>query len=104
MWPRVRAFGSSNVFAACSDVSVGTTVRTQIGGAVMRPTLILAAMAIATIGVIAVPAGLASAEQSPVETIGLLEAEGYTVNIDRVGSAPLEECIVTGVRNPQTVT
>jgi hypothetical protein len=70
----------------------------------MRPTLILAAMATATFAVIAVPAGLASAEQSPLETIGLLEAEGYTVNIDRVGSAPLADCVVTSIRNPQTVT
>jgi len=70
----------------------------------MRPTFILAALATATFGVFAVPAGVATAEQSPIETIGLLEAEGYTVNIDRVGSAPLEDCVVTSVRNPQTVT
>ncbi|MGX9787478.1 hypothetical protein [Mycobacterium sp. MMS18-G62] len=70
----------------------------------MRPTLILAVLATATLGALTVPAGLASAEQSPVETIGLLEAEGYTVNVDRVGSAPLADCVVTSVRNPQTVT
>lgn len=54
--------------------------------------------------VIVAPAGVASADQTAIETIGLLEAQGYTVNIDRVGSAPLSECIVTSVRNPQTVT
>ena len=54
------------------------------------------------------PAGMAVAQ--PVEagnaqqTIGLLEAEGFDVVIDRVGSAPISECIVTSVRNPQTVT
>ena len=26
------------------------------------------------------------------------------MNIDRVGSAPIDDCVVTGVRNPQTVT
>lgn len=41
---------------------------------------------------------------SPVETIGQLEAEGFYVNIDRVGSAPLDQCIVTSVRNPQNQT
>ena len=37
-------------------------------------------------------------------TIGQLEASGYDVNIDRVGSAPLDQCIVTSVRNPQDIT
>ncbi|OBK80066.1 hypothetical protein [Mycobacterium sp. 1274761.0] len=37
-------------------------------------------------------------------TIGQLEAAGYDVNIDRVGSAPLDQCIVTSVRNPQDIT
>jgi hypothetical protein len=68
----------------------------------MRAALILATVA-ATCAVLAGPAGSAAAE-SPIETIGLLEAQGYTVNIDRVGSAPLEDCVVVSVRNPQTVT
>ncbi len=33
-----------------------------------------------------------------------LRSAGYTVNIDRVGSAPLENCTVLSVRNPQQVT
>ena len=37
-------------------------------------------------------------------TIGQLEAAGYDVNLDRVGSAPLDQCIVTSVRNPQDIT
>lgn len=39
-----------------------------------------------------------------VDTIAELQDQGYTVNIDRVGSGPLERCTVTDVRNPQTVT
>jgi hypothetical protein len=70
----------------------------------MRPVLVLAAVAMAACGTIAAPAGLAAADESAIQTIGLLEAQGYTVNVDRVGSAPLSECIVTNVRNPQTVT
>jgi hypothetical protein len=54
------------------------------------------------------PAGLAIAEPPAVgnaySTIGLLEADGYNVIIDRVGSAPLDQCFVTSVRNPQTQT
>ncbi|MCW2688053.1 MAG: hypothetical protein JWR37_2943 [Mycobacterium sp.] len=71
----------------------------------MRTALRLAVLAVAAAcGTIAAPAGLASAELSPIETIGQLQADGYTVNIDRIGSAPLEDCVVTSVRNPQTVT
>jgi hypothetical protein len=63
----------------------------------------LAGTALAAAAVIAAPAGAAVAE-SPAETISQLQAQGYTVNVDRVGSARLEDCVVTSVRNPQTVT
>lgn len=52
---------------------------------------------------IAAPAGLAAAETAQ-ETISRLQSEGYTVNIDKIGTAPLDQCTVTSVRNPQTVT
>jgi hypothetical protein len=73
-------------------------------GGVMRLAFTIAAMAEAACGVLLAPAGVASAEPSAIGTIGQLEAEGYTVNIDRIGSGPLSTCIVTSVRNPQTVT
>ena len=38
------------------------------------------------------------------QTIGELESVGYNVVIDRVGNAPIGECFVTNVRNPQEVT
>ncbi|CDO25113.1 hypothetical protein BN978_05614 [Mycolicibacterium mageritense DSM 44476 = CIP 104973] len=57
----------------------------------------------AAMGTIMAPAGPAAAESALV-TIGQLEAEGFHVNIDRVGSAPLEQCTVISVRNPQTQT
>jgi hypothetical protein len=70
----------------------------------MRPSSILAAAAVAAFATVGGPAGMALAQpSSPYETIGQLEAQGYTVNVDRVGSAPLSECVVTSVRNPQTV-
>jgi hypothetical protein len=70
----------------------------------MRPAAVLAAFATAACAAIIIPVGIASAEDSPYEVIGQLEAEGYTVNIDRVGNRPIDQCIVTSVRNPQTVT
>ena len=63
----------------------------------------LVAIAAAAIGVLGAPAGLASAEETAQEVISRLQSEGYTVQIDRVGSAPLDKCIVTSVRNPQQI-
>ena len=62
----------------------------------------LVASVAAACAVVVAPAGIASAEQSARETIGQLEAEGYQVNVDRVGSGPIDQCVVTSVRNPQT--
>jgi hypothetical protein len=73
-------------------------------GGVMRIALTLAAMAEAACGMLLAPAGVALGDSSAIGTLGQLEAEGYTVNIDRIGSGPLSTCIVTSVRNPQTVT
>jgi hypothetical protein len=70
----------------------------------MRTKWTLAAVAAGVFGVIAAPAGLASAEETPQELINRLQGQGYTVNIDRIGTAPLNECVVTNVRNPQQVT
>jgi hypothetical protein len=66
------------------------------------------AATIAAAGVLLAPAGLATAEPTQnanaYQTIGVLEDEGYDVIIDRVGNAPLNQCVVTSVRNPQTQT
>lgn len=56
-------------------------------------------LAAATAAVLSAPAALAAG--SATTTIGLLEAQGFEVKIDRVGSAPLDECEVTAVRNPR---
>jgi len=72
----------------------------------MRATLLtLIAVAAAACGLIVAPAGFASAgSNEAIVTIGQLEASGYDVRIDRIGSAPLSECQVTSVRNPQEQT
>ncbi|MGW0159215.1 hypothetical protein ACWDUN_07800 [Mycobacterium sp. NPDC003323] len=61
-------------------------------------------MTIAAAAVLLSPVAPAVADETAIETIGRLEAQGYMVNVDRVGSAPLERCVVTSVRNPQQVT
>jgi hypothetical protein len=76
----------------------------KTGGAAVRTKWTIAAVAAGVCGAIAAPAGLASADESAQETISRLQSEGYTVNIDRVGTAPLDQCVVTNVRNPQQVT
>lgn len=73
----------------------------------MRPSTVSAAFvtfAATACAVFASPAAPAHADQTPLETIGLLQSQGYHVNVDRVGSAPLDDCVVTSVRNPQTQT
>ena len=67
-----------------------------------RWALIAAGAAVCT--ALAAPAGFAGADSSADATISGLQAKGYTVNIDRIGSGPMSKCIVTNIRNPQTIT
>ena len=68
----------------------------------MRTQWMLAAAAAGVCLAVAAPAGLGSAE-TPGEVISRLQNEGYTVNIDRIGTAPTSECVVTNIRNPKQV-
>ena len=71
----------------------------------MRATLlILVGIAAAACGAIAAPAAIASAAESADLTIAQLEAQGFDVKINRIGSAPLDQCVVTDVRNPRERT
>lgn len=73
----------------------------------MRPSSILATFVTSTAAVCSVIialAGPASAAGNATDTINNLEFAGYDVRIDRVGSAPTDECSVENVRNPHTVT
>ena len=69
----------------------------------VQTRLMLAAAIAGVCAVIAVPASPASAEETAQQTISRLQSEGYTVNIDRIGTGPIEQCVVTNVRNPQQV-
>jgi hypothetical protein len=71
----------------------------------MRTTWIIAAGALG-VGALAASAGLAAADEgkSAQETIQELQDKGYNVTIDKIGTAPLSDCVVTSVRNPQQFT
>lgn len=70
----------------------------------MRPSFILATFATSVAAVLLGPAAIAHADETPQETISRLQNQGYTVNVDRVGSGRINDCVVTSVRNPQTQT
>ena len=69
----------------------------------MRRIAMLAVIAVAC-GVLAGPAGHAWADESAQDTISRLQKEGYTVTVDKIGTGPMSKCVVTSVRNPQTMT
>lgn len=51
------------------------------------------------------PAGTAAAdEETATEVISRLQSQGYTVTIDKIGTGSLDQCTVTSVRNPQTIS
>jgi hypothetical protein len=77
--------------------------RNMTGGAFMRTKWALAAAIAGVCGAIAAPGGFAAAETAQ-DVINDLQAKGYTVNIDKIGTAPIDQCTVTSVRNPQSVT
>ena len=70
----------------------------------MRAKWALAAVGVAVLGVMGGSTAIASAEETAQQVISRLKSEGYTVTIDKIGTAPLDQCTVTSVRNPQQVT
>ncbi|MDT5339133.1 MAG: hypothetical protein QOD90_4638 [Mycobacterium sp.] len=73
------------------------------GRRLMRTKWRVAAAAIGVCGAALAPAVFASAE-SAQDVISRLQSEGYTVTIDKIGTAPISECQVTSVRNPQSTS
>jgi hypothetical protein len=75
-----------------------------MGCAAMRAKLlVLAGLAAAGFAAIGTSAGVASAESAALTVAGL-EAQGFDVKVNRVGSAPLDQCVVTDIRNPREET
>jgi hypothetical protein len=67
----------------------------------MKKMVSVSGLALVAASAALLAAPLACAADSASTTIGLLEAQGFDVKVDRVGSAPLEQCEVTSVRNPR---
>jgi hypothetical protein len=69
----------------------------------MRTTwaLTAAAAGLCAVALVPVASALADDGESATATIQRLQSQGYTVNIDKIGSAPIDQCVVTNVRNPQ---
>ncbi|MFI5510542.1 hypothetical protein ACIA48_24030 [Mycobacterium sp. NPDC051804] len=71
----------------------------------MRPILLIqAGIAAAACGLILAPAAISSAQESAQLTISTLEAQGFDVKVNRIGSAPLNQCVVTDIRNARERT
>lgn len=71
----------------------------------MRAILLtMVGLAALACGAILTPAAIASAAESAELTIATLEAQGFDVKVDRIGSAPLDECVITDVRNARERT
>ncbi|UUO02837.1 hypothetical protein M4D79_06040 [Mycolicibacterium novocastrense] len=71
----------------------------------MRAILLtMVGLAALACGAILTPAAIASAAESAELTIATLEAQGFDVKVNRIGSAPLDECVVTDVRNARERT
>ena len=66
--------------------------------------LIQAGIAAAACGMILAPAAISSAQESPQLTISTLEAQGFDVKVNRIGSAPLNQCVVTDIGNVRNRT
>jgi hypothetical protein len=102
--PLVAARFAGNEMSVAGDLFRGS-LRQQMRGAVMRKKLMLAVAVAGACAATAVPTGTASADdRSAQQVISDLQSQGYTVNIDRIGSGPMDKCVVTNVRNPQQVT
>ncbi len=69
----------------------------------MRGIAVLA-VAAAALGALAGPAAAARADGSAQDTIAQLQQQGYQVQVDKIGTGPMANCVVTNVRNPNTMT
>ena len=71
----------------------------------MRATLlIMIGIAAAACGIVVAPAALAQGAESAELTIATLEAQGFDVKVSRIGSAPLDQCVVTDIGNARERT
>src|ERR1700712_3649179 len=94
-----------NEFANAGDTQLNNQSTRR--GRIVRPSATFATLVTfvaVMLSVLFAPAGPAGAVTNAQATLDGLEAQGYDLTIDRIGSGPMDECIVTSVRNPNTIT
>lgn len=64
----------------------------------------LAAMAVASFTSSAQAAAAGGGGSSASDTVGKLQAQGYTVQLNGIPTAPLSECVVTGIEGLRGAT
>jgi len=66
------------------------------------PVIAAGAIAAAAVGLAGAASAAPSGPTSASQIVGELQAEGYRVILNKVGTAPLDQCVVNGVRPGQT--
>lgn len=68
----------------------------------MKYIVATGAMALAALGVAGVANAAPSGPVTASETVSSLQADGFHVVLNKIGTAPLDQCAVTSVRPGQT--
>ncbi len=69
---------------------------------VMMPGIAAGAIAIAALGLAGAANAAPSGSTTASQTVNNLEAQGFRVIVNKIGTAPLEQCVVSSVRPGQT--
>ena len=68
----------------------------------MTSGVAVGAMAIAALGLAGAANAAPSGPATASETVSNLEAQGFRVIVNKIGTAPLDQCVVSAVRPGQT--
>jgi hypothetical protein len=66
------------------------------------PVIAAGAIAAAALGLAGAANAAPSGPVTAAETVGQLQAEGYHVILNKIGTSPLDQCVVSSVRPGQT--
>jgi len=68
----------------------------------MLPVIAAGAIAAAAVGLAGAASAAPSGPATAAETVGNLQAEGFQVILNKIGTASLDQCVVSSVRAGQT--
>jgi hypothetical protein len=66
------------------------------------PVIVAGAFAAATLGLAGTAGAAPSGVTDAAQTVGQLQASGFDVIVNKLGTAPLNQCVVSAVRPGQT--